>query len=344
MKTKDVFVGGLGVYVPEKMSMESAVAEGMIDAAAAKEYDFAGIAVAGETPAPEMALHAVREALQRSGKDQSELGMLLYASVWYQGPDGWCPQYYIQRHAVGGNVVAAEVRQGCMGMFSALELAAGYLMGVPERDSAVITSADNFNSPRIDRLRFSPHFPMADAGCAVVLTRTPGFARLESVNAVTLPEYEGMHRSGEPMFPPGETLGRPLNFAATKKHWMENAEQPPGGPLPIIAAQDELVTRTLEESGIEIDDVTKVAYVNGSRGRVEGRGMIPLGLPMSRSTWDFSRTIGHAGASDQFISLEHLVRTGELGPGDHFLMLGVGPGFNIACAVFSILERPSWVD
>ncbi|MEW1775924.1 3-oxoacyl-[acyl-carrier-protein] synthase III C-terminal domain-containing protein [Streptomyces sp. NPDC086777] len=109
-----------------------------------------------------------------------------------------------------------------------------------------------------------------------------------------------------------------------------------------MAAQDELVGRTLDEAGITMEDVSRVACANGSRERVEGRAMIPLDLPMSLSTWEQGRTVGHIGASDQMVALEQLLLSGELRRGDPFLMLGVGPGLNIACAVIEIIKNPHW--
>jgi 3-oxoacyl-[acyl-carrier-protein] synthase III len=344
VRTEGVYVRSLGAFLPETVSVSSAVDEGLLDAHDAEVYGLTGIAIAGELPAPDMALSAVRQALDRCGQDPAALDLLLYASVWHQGPSGWCPQYYIQRHAGAGNATAAEVRQGCMGMFSALELAARWLMGSPDGGSALVTSADNFNSPQIDRWRFSPHYIMADAGCAAVLSTEPGFARVCSIGSVTLAEYETLHRPPEPLFPPGAGLGRPMNFANTKAQWLDSGARSSGGPLALVRAQDELVADTLSEAGIDLDEVALVAYVHGSRDRVEGRAMIPLGIPLSRSMWEFSRTVGHIGASDQIVSLDHYVTEGKLGPGDHVLMLGVGPGLNIACAVIEILERPAWAN
>ena len=71
-------------------------------------------------------------------------------------------------------------------------------------------------------------------------------------------------------------------------------------------------------------------------------GMATLGLPMSMSTWSFGRTVGHLAASDQVVSLEHLLTSGELGPGDRLLMLGVGPGITLSCAVIEIISSPPW--
>ena len=41
-------------------------------------------------------------------------------------------------------------------------------------------------------------------------------------------------------------------------------------------------------------------------------------------------------------ALEHLVRGGDLGPGDHLLMFDYGPGVTISAAVVEILESSAW--
>jgi 3-oxoacyl-[acyl-carrier-protein] synthase-3 len=342
MKTPDVLISGLGSFLPDRVPIGWAVQRGLIGGADAERYGITSVTVAGEVPAPELAVRACRQALERAGQDAASLSLLLYVSVWYQGPHGWCPQYYVQRHTGAGRATAAEIRQGCMGMFSALELAASHLLASAEHEAALVTSGDNFTSPLLERWRFSPHFVMGDAGCAVVLSRRAGFARLKAINAVTLPEYEAMHRGPEPLYPPGATLPGRLDFGDSKDRWLDGPDRDPAGPLKLVAAQDELVERTLDEAAIKLDEVTRVAYANGSRERVEGRAMVPLGLPMSLSTWEQGRTIGHIGASDQVVALEQLLESGSLRPGDHFLMLGVGPGLNIACAVIEILETPHW--
>lgn len=65
---------------------------------------------------------------------------------------------------------------------------------------------------------------------------------------------------------------------------------------------------------------------------------------MSRLTWEYGRTVGHVGASDQVLSLDHLLASGELNAGDAILLLGTGPGANLACMAVRILHRPHWAD
>ncbi|WP_436761087.1 ketoacyl-ACP synthase III family protein [Streptosporangium sp. V21-05] len=346
MRLENTYISGVGAFLPRTVvSVEKAVAKGWYPAEDAELHNLAGAVVAGDVPAPEMALHAARSAIKRSGRAPDDLDLLLYASTWHQGPDGWPPHSYLQRHLVGGDVLATEIRQGCNGMFIGLELAAGHLDAAPGRQAALLVAADNYGTPLMDRWRMGPGYVGGDAASALVLTKGTGFARLTSVCTTTVTEAEELHRGSEPLFPPGVTLGRKMSFAARNEQFRQqvmSTGEATAALFKIQRALMEVVERALTESGIEAGDLTRVAFMNYSEEIVEQRCMAMLDLPMSRSTWEYGRTIGHCGASDQILSLDHLLTTGGLGPGDHMLMLGTGPGVTVSSAVIKIIDSPQW--
>jgi len=341
MQTSGTYIRGLGVYLPETVTVERAVAEGWYPAEDVDVHELGGAAVAGETPAPEMALRAAQTSLKQSGYDPTDIDLLLYAAAWHQGPEGWIAHAYLQHYLLGGVKHATEIRQGCNGMFTALALGATYLRAWPDRRGAMLVAADNYGTPLLDRWRTNLGFILGDAATAVVLSSESGFAELLSVCAITVPEAEEVHRGGEPLFPPGITVGKELDFGA--RLFYHIAEQTPVVAV-LAQAQDTMMAvaeQALTEAGIAIGDVTRVAFMNYSREVVEQRCMVPLGLPMSCSTWDFGRTVGHCGPNDHILALNHLLSTGELQPGDHMLMLAMGPGVEFCAAVVRIGE--GWV-
>ncbi|WP_255955338.1 ketoacyl-ACP synthase III family protein [Streptomyces odontomachi] len=350
MRLSGMFISGLGVYLPSTLvSVESAVEQGLYEELEVELHQLGGAAVAGDVPAPEMALSAARDAFKSCGRHPSEVDLLLYASTWHSGPEGWLPHSYLQRHLVGGDVPATGIRQGCNGMFSALELAASYLLAVPERQAALLVASDNYGTPMMDRWHISSGYVGGDAATALVLSKEQGFAQVLSVHSATVAEAEVLHRGATPLFPPSITVGDGVNFGARSSEARRKAAvRPTGGkPSPGMIAmakvqerQPEVVQQALDEAGVTIGDITRVAYMSCSREIVEQRCMVPLGLPMEKSTWDYGRTIGHCGASDQLLALDHLLSTGELQPGDHLLMLANGPGVVISAAVVKILDTP----
>ncbi len=77
--------------------------------------------------------------------------------------------------------------------------------------------------------------------------------------------------------------------------------------------------------------------------RVKAGFLSQFDIDPERTTWSWSRTIGHLGAGDPIAGLDHLVGTGAVGPGELCLLASVGAGFSWSCAVVEILSRPSWV-
>ncbi len=83
-----------------------------------------------------------------------------------------------------------------------------------------------------------------------------------------------------------------------------------------------------------------MAFPHGRRDDLEHRGLNWFGLTMAETTWEFGAGIGHLGVSDQFIALDHLLATGALAVGDHVMLIGLGAGTSMACAVLKILDIP----
>jgi 3-oxoacyl-[acyl-carrier-protein] synthase III len=338
MRTAGTYIRGIGVYVPETVTVEQAVEQGWYPAEDVETHGLGGAAVAGETPAPEMALRAAQDALKDGGTNPADIDLLLYAAAWHQGPEGWIAHAYLQHYLLGGVPRATEIRQGCNGMFTALEIGASYLRASPERTTAMLVAADNYGTPLLDRWRTNLGFILGDAASAVVLSTEGGFAEVLSVCSITVPEAEEVHRGGEPLFPPGMTVGKELDFGA--RLFYHITEQTP--VLGVLAdAQDTMMTvaeQAMAESGITAADLTRAAFMNYSREVVEQRCMAPLGMTIEQSSWGYGRTVGHCGASDHVLALHHLVETGELGAGDHMLWLAMGPGVEFSAAVIRILD------
>ncbi len=346
MRIPDMYLSAVGSYLPEKVASETAVEQGWYDAEEIELHGLTATSVAGELPAPEMGLLAARQALGRCGLSGPDVSLLLYATTWHQGPEGWLAHSHLQRHLLGGDVLATEIRQGCNGMFTALDLAASYLRAEQRRRYALLVSADNYGTPMVNRWRMGRGYIGGDGASAVVLSTEPGFAQLLSVCTASVPEAEEMHRGAEPVFPPGITVGRGLDFDARNGEFMDKARRQTAGTAPLLRVQQrtlETAENALAEAGIDATDIARVAFMNYSREVVEQRCVAALGLPMSRSTWEFGSRVGHCGASDQFLALDHLVSTGELGPGDNVLMLGTGPGVMLAAAVVRVLRPPTWL-
>ncbi|MFD8462309.1 ketoacyl-ACP synthase III family protein [Streptomyces antimycoticus] len=342
MKFEDTYVAGVGTYVPRALTTEFAVKEGWYTDEARTASGLESVAVEDALPAVDMAVLAARTAVERSGHSADDFCGLLHSSTYYQGPDGWSPAHYVLRNTLDRPVSAFHVQHGCLGLLAALESAALRLEAGGGRDAAMLlTAADNFNTPLVGRWTSSSMFVLADAGSSLVVSRRGGFARLLAMDFVSQPGIEAMHRGDEPLFPPAEPVRHAMDFEGRLESWREQWAE--GGAIP-LADFGELITatveRTLAAAGTSLGRVARVVH-NGFNQDPLGVFLLdPLGVDVSRGTWQLNRTIGHASVSDFAIGLEHLWRTGQVVPGDQVLVLGFTTGMEAACAVLEITAAP----
>ncbi|WP_214410576.1 ketoacyl-ACP synthase III family protein [Sphaerisporangium fuscum] len=343
MRLQDVHIAGAGMYLPPPLTVEEAIASGQCDESVRTETSVTSVRVAGSLSAPEMAARAAAEALGRSGHAADEIDAFFYANAWHQGPDGWSPQYYVLREAIGTDIPAFEVRQGCNGVFAGIDLAACYLGASDERGAALVAAADNFGTPLVDRWRSAPGSALGDAATALVLSKRGGFAQVLALNLASVTELEEVDRFGEQLFPPACTVGRVMDHRARSRRYLESFEtrMPPIVTL-TPAATVKVVERTLAEAGVTTADIRRVCHVNVSDSYLKRFVFAPLGLSYETGTAGFGRGNGHMAANDVFSSFVHLVETGQVRPGDHVLLFGTAPGQSIACALVRITAEPGW--
>lgn len=341
MKLENLYLRSLGAYLPEWMSSKRAIERGLYDEVLALDSGVTGTLIAGDTPPVDMAVAAGRDALDRGDLKAADLGLLLYSPQVRQGPDMWYPAGYIGRELGAADAALFEVRQGCNGMLAAMELAAGYLSSHPDCDTALLAAAENATSPRFDRWRgYGPGTVVGDAGSAMLLDTAGGFAEVKSICQASIPALEGLHRGGEPLFDPHERSA--IDMMARARHFSQR-EMPLNEANEIIARrQADVVLRSLAEAGLATGDVAKFIYVNQGKYLLWQFLLDPLGLPESKSNWDFGRTVGHLGANDHAVTLDHFMTTGQLKPGDHVVLAGAAPGFVVSSAVLTINAPAPW--
>lgn len=345
MKPHDLYVRALGVHLPaERITVEEAAAAGRCRPGEIAGGDLHSVSVApAEATGLDMAVRAGRRALERAGQDPADTDLLVHATMLPEGPDGWSSAGYVLRELGCGAGACHEIRQGCNGVFAAIELAAGWLALAPRDATALITTALRADTPILDRWR-SAGFGMAlgDGACAVLLGRDTGVARVDAVNSMTFPELEGLHR-GVTVPSERDVRDRPvIDIAARTREFVAAAGLDVFDLYRTFAAMyAKVITASLEEAGAEPRDLARVIFTNAGEAVTDAAVTRTLGLPVSRATWDFGRTIGHLGASDQIVSLDHLLATGRLAAGDRVLLVGGTQGYNTASAVLTVCGGPA---
>lgn len=166
-----------------------------------------------------------------------------------------------------------------------------------------------------------------------------GFARVISTTLGADNSLEGWNRGDAPFATaPGREMPLPL-----RRLGLEHAVKPEaeGSWERYERALADTTARALDEAGVTTEDISRIVVPLIHRGESPENYEL-LGFSEKQSTWEVGRRVGHMGAGDQFLGLEHLVREGAVGPGDLVLIVAAGEGFSFSAAVVEILHLPAW--
>ncbi|MEV0319439.1 ketoacyl-ACP synthase III family protein [Streptomyces sp. NPDC050658] len=347
MRHDNLYLAGVGAWYPEPTPIGDAIAAGWYDEAAQRRSGQLSATIAGDHDTqPEMAARAGSAAVRHSGIDPDEFGLLLHATVAFSGLDGWNVASYLQHRVLGGNGLSFEVRQQSNGAMAAIELAAAFLTAGGDRPAALVTASDRFPMPVWNRWRIYPGLVFGDGASAAVFSRTGGFARVLSAVSSSRPDLERAQRAGLPFLEYPDTTDErvyPTNLIQRMQNFAD--EEYDGRITEVFKVMNEALIASVEgaaaEAGIRPADADHLVFPNFGRTMLRQEVLMPLGLGPERTAFEWARTVGHAGATDQFGAIEHLVRTGRLRPGQRVLMTGIGLGFNWTTAVLEITGSPA---
>ncbi|BFV59201.1 ketoacyl-ACP synthase III family protein [Kitasatospora sp. CMC57] len=340
MRWQDIYIAGTGVFLPERFPVADALEQGLVrEFNQGLGYESVLVDRSG-TAAPDMAVGAARQALERAGIPSEKYGLHLHAHLWYQGHDWWSAANYVAARSSGNQAVAFSIDQRSLTALGGMHLAAGYLSS-GAASTAMITTADRFTAPMIDRWNTQRQLMFGDGGTAAVLSRTGGVAKLVATVAFGENAMETWTRGDEPFLDfPGQTSPIPVieraearmsapEAAADWKLWVDS----------MLRLRDEV----LAEAGIGIKDIVRAAMPFQHRGDGQAEMHDLIGLTEEQTLWrELGRYTGHIGAGDPFAGINHLLENRLVEPGDHVLAYGCGVGFNFSAAVLQITETPAW--
>jgi 3-oxoacyl-[acyl-carrier-protein] synthase-3 len=330
MTTTDLYLAGVGAYLPDRQTAEQAIAEGSYDAEAATADQVVSACVERELYPAEMAAIAGRQALEMAGQRTGQVRAVFHSYLNYQGAHFWDAAPYVAEHTVGSTVPAFDVRQSCNGALASLELGRRFIQDAG--DSVLITTGDRFDNRWVNRW-YGDQSVFGDGGTAAVLSGSGGFARLSSLVTLADNSLEAESRGGEFGEPDGV-----IDFE-------EQREKFHTGVVPMMEHYGRMepllhrcIGQALDEAGISSSDLSYAIPVVTTRWRVQIQLDRFLGMKPEQSTWEFGSTTGHMGSGDQLSGLHHLRGVGALSRGDRVLLLGGGTGFTLTAAVLEILE------
>jgi len=327
----DVFIAGAGSWFPPRRPVEEAVEAGVVQRARAEILGVTHLPVAEHEHPPEMAVAAGLDAIDDAGIDPTCIDVVLHASVWFQGHDMWTPAAYIGSRTAGPSAVTFDVDQRSNGGLGTLHLAAAHVRAASRPAWVLVTTADRFAGPHIDRWHTEPQCVLGDGASALVVTNQPAKCRLRSSAFRSDTSFEWLGRGSSP-FSDGPALRRP---APGLDRYQAAMELRPEADFDVLSEHVRAVlSEALDDADAALDDLAKVSLPFMQRGGGQEEMFDMIGVERERTTWDdLGRVTGHLGAGDQAAGLDHLLRTGQIGPGDLVLLIAAGVGYTFSAAV-----------
>ncbi|MFG2647088.1 3-oxoacyl-ACP synthase [Streptomyces sp. NPDC048436] len=316
----------------------AAVADGRAAANEAEAVGYEQLPVSEGESAPEMAVRAGRDALERSGVAPESVTAVLHAWTYYQGHDFWSPAHYVAERTGATGAVPTGIQQMCNGGGAALEAALTRHLAVPGHGPVLVTTGDRFCGPGFDRWRGDYGVWYGDSGTAAVVDRVgqdprgagEGALLLRALVTEAAPDLEVVHRDLSGFQDAPHTVSATVDVRRTKKAFLTGA-----GREPFVARLRETTTRVvasaLAEAGLAPDDPALRAVLLPRLGQATARDIYgpAVAAVTPAPAVDLGAGTGHLGAGDLFSNLAALSGAGPwaLRPREYALVLSAGAGF-----------------
>ena len=341
MRLTDVYIESVGLYLPDPMPLADALDRDLISANEFQDWDWTGVAVAGDIAPSRMGVLAGEDALESSRYSARDIGFLAHAGSTLQGAHGWPVHHYLQRHLAADEATAFRVDQACAGGMLAMQLAATHLMGDPTITAAMVTGADNhfwfdrFEWVRQQRARGGMGILKGDAAHAVILSREGGIARIRSMVNRANPDAEELLRLPGNQFPVPTRVPTPEEWDRIASYdrpaqWLRAL-----GIKTARAAHD-CVHQALTDAELTADDVAVFVPILGPRSPLTDFILRRLPMPECAPLVEFGCSTGHLTVNDHVVALTWLRENRLVTRGDNVVLVGNGQQTTISSMVAQI--------
>ena len=311
MKWHNLYIGGLGAYIPQTFeSSHDAIRNERLTSEELEKTQQVSAAVGSPSEtAPAMSVWAGQEALTEFAAClapttplRTAPAVIVHAVALHTGLEGWNGSAYIGNNLGFPETLALEIRNTCAGSIVGIDVLA-HKLGPDEY--GLLTAADIWRMPLFDRWASDSGLAYGDGAAAAVLTRDSGPFRIISTALTQDSRFEKIHRGDAPMDLPEYRNPLPISLngrseAYAREHgfdsfWSANSE-----------GLQKSVSQALQEAGIQKQDVSAWAVPHFGRKLLDRQCLNPLGIEPEKTTASFGSQIGHTGAADPLLGLQHL--------------------------------------
>ncbi len=320
------FVGipAMGYYLPPiQRTVGEVVAAGQAisDASKLTQLGFDSIRVAGEMPATQMAVEAVRDLQRRSGFDLDRIDVIVYAgalatsnivtsddqAAWGTMHDpipmfrfpGPCLQAAL---GLPNASVIGIAQLACNTFQAALRVARALILAEPSVNNVLCVAADRFPAGARREIVYNL---MSDGACAAVVSRDSNSNRILATAQIT----RGAYWDG--------TISHDQLIAAY---------------FPLARR---VILEALETAGLSVDELDHFIPHNLNHKSWEILARV-AGIPLEKIYTANIPRIGHVVASDNVINLLDAIDEGRVKQGDKVALFVMGFGAHWSCSILEV--------
>ncbi|MEB3907043.1 ketoacyl-ACP synthase III family protein [Mycobacterium ulcerans] len=316
----DIYISGTGRFIPSMRPINDIQVDGVPNDHTIVQSDYISFTEADE-PATVMATRAATEALTTSELVSADVGVLIYAAI-IGDAHHFAPVCHVQRVLRAPDALAFELSAASNGGTQGIAVAANLMTADASVKAALVCTA--YRHPIDIISRWSSGMVFGDGAAAAVLSRDGGMVRLISGYHGSLPELEVLARNRS-----NERLGFVLPDVGLGKY------------LTAIARMYQaVIAQVLEEAQTSIAEIDYFGLIGIGIPSLTATILEPNGIPVNKTSWGLLRQMGHVGACDPLLSLNHLFEQNVLKRGDKVLLLGGGVGYRLTCIVAEIAMNP----
>ncbi|MEV0029638.1 3-oxoacyl-[acyl-carrier-protein] synthase III C-terminal domain-containing protein [Nocardia sp. NPDC050793] len=336
MRFDALWVNGVSGESGDLVSVADAVAAGHYRADDIAETKMRSVSVL-DVPAPEAAVTAGAAALTAGvAEGAPSPSFLIHSYTFFQGISMWPTGCWIANQLFGADsaIVPFELTAYSNSMIFALATAGRMLAGDPAVASSILlTCADRFTAPGVDRWTLSSGMVFGDGAAAALVSNVPGRYQVLSVEL-------GADAGMEPLFRGDEghsSIPAPVDMRARNRAFFRKGELSPAQVRARAAAGvRSVVSKAIAQAGIERSEIAWVIPPFVGERMFNESFVEPLWDFSDSSVLDLGLRHGHMGPVDQMFALHHLEQSGQLLRGRCVLFIGTGFGFTFSAAVLRV--------
>lgn len=332
----DIYIQACHSYLPNKrILVKDAVANELYDEDEARRDEYESIAVEEELWPIEMALKSVQDTLNQGASSRDDIDFLTYSFIHRQGHKHlWQPAAYLQDKLDLNHAMAVSVNHGCNSMMLSTKLAMDHLLASTSQ-SALVVCADRFANSGFDRWRSDYAVVYGDAAASMLLSKQPGPLKILHFQQQSVSNLESMHRFQRPEPESIESVASQYNTREAKKAYMSHYGKE-GFINNMRVALCGMKQRLINETALSESVADWIVFPNVGKSILNGLYEPLFSDLATQNLWHVGKTIGHAGAADQFLGLATLIKSNKLKSGQKILMLGSGAGFSCSTLLLEV--------